>query len=570
MSLEDFYESGLRVNVWRHAWSCSNAPKHENIANYSNREPDPSITLWGTIGTLYQSYINHQYFATSMETPGEFLYVNVSVLLRTWFTAILLYGPNLQERERALVLIVSPFLRENVGPVGGEYVDGFNLEELEPSGTFNDVKYKIYIFIKSLLHIDNALDRFKPGKFKDILKERINKLKGKRIIIHNAYTRQRYDFTINNVFDSIANPYTTLPIQEGEITNITKILTLFSQQAPRPKRKELIVGTDKKTHTIYHSSVIGTKNKSIQYFGTGDIVNCLRELLYSIKQYKTGESFDDDIFDDSYFNYIITNRKVNIVCHGMIMEHFGYESLGINKRDQRLNESNTWGLDLELSFQKYDQDEISKNRTKFKYPDTVGYIKGINSPEGKINIECEYSCVFAQPWDTTARDRMMKKCLDDDNTPGPKRDKFSIPDYRPRQHHRAEHREGEHKKPDDRAKHRKGEDKKPDDRAEDESLEALFPRAVLMGKATKVVDGPKKETTLEFATKAQFGIPEKSRDELILRNRDKEMERQRTPVFGKKPEGPFIPKPHGFGFFGGGRKTKKNNIKYRKTVKKNN
>jgi hypothetical protein len=96
------------VYITRHAFSCNNlkGKKEGRIGNVLNRtlEHEPSLTTWGVLQTLARS---SNYIYTNPQNRDSII-VFVSCLVRTWFTAILLYGPNYKN----ITLRISPYIKE--------------------------------------------------------------------------------------------------------------------------------------------------------------------------------------------------------------------------------------------------------------------------------------------------------------------------------------------------------------------------------------------------------------------------------------------------------------------------
>jgi hypothetical protein len=103
------------VEIWRHAYSCANLKK-DKTGNYLLTkfqqiwEQDPGLTIWGILTALKQSRSEKykEYYAAQKDKET---FVHVSVLFRTWATAICLYLPHIS-KDGELTLIVSPFLKE--------------------------------------------------------------------------------------------------------------------------------------------------------------------------------------------------------------------------------------------------------------------------------------------------------------------------------------------------------------------------------------------------------------------------------------------------------------------------
>jgi hypothetical protein len=97
------------VFITRHAFSCNNlkSKKGSTLGNVLNRatEREPSLTTWGVLQTLARSSDS---IYTNPDNKDS-IRIFVSCLVRTWFTAILLYGPNYKN----ITLRVSPYLKEH-------------------------------------------------------------------------------------------------------------------------------------------------------------------------------------------------------------------------------------------------------------------------------------------------------------------------------------------------------------------------------------------------------------------------------------------------------------------------
>ena len=87
---------GIRKYLFRftrHAFSCNNLNKHLGILPHLYKaDADPQLTIYGILNTfLYsQSNKNKQKFTFKHNDPKQ---VYVSILIRTWMTATLLYLP---------------------------------------------------------------------------------------------------------------------------------------------------------------------------------------------------------------------------------------------------------------------------------------------------------------------------------------------------------------------------------------------------------------------------------------------------------------------------------------------
>ena len=109
-------EGETSLYIYRHAFSCANYKKElgglSRIAKAGMR--DPSLTYYGIIQTLLQD-TEFVPFSANKSVLGTEYVVHVSCLIRTWQTAILLFGHKVPTNlpERRLVLRVSPFIKES-------------------------------------------------------------------------------------------------------------------------------------------------------------------------------------------------------------------------------------------------------------------------------------------------------------------------------------------------------------------------------------------------------------------------------------------------------------------------
>jgi hypothetical protein len=102
--------------IYRHAFSCANYKKElgglSRIAKAGMR--DPLLTYYGIIQSLLQD-TDFVPFTPYRSVLGTEYVVHVSCLIRTWQTAILLFGHKVPTNlpERKLVLRVAPFIKES-------------------------------------------------------------------------------------------------------------------------------------------------------------------------------------------------------------------------------------------------------------------------------------------------------------------------------------------------------------------------------------------------------------------------------------------------------------------------
>lgn len=140
----------------RHLHSCSNALAEWNLFSKS-QEIDPHGTVNGMIH-IVENVQNYDWDQVKMFASIENVYV--SCMLRTWETALLLYGQAKKQHDSRLsgnknhkiVLIVTPFLKEvdqNIALDGGNFP--FN-----PSIQLDN----FMLFLNNLVNVDNELKTF--------------------------------------------------------------------------------------------------------------------------------------------------------------------------------------------------------------------------------------------------------------------------------------------------------------------------------------------------------------------------------------------------------------------------
>ena len=105
MALEESQKTPITYMLIRHALSCNNLLKEQKmnvVSKYLNGDADPSLTLYGI-----KSLLN-----LNRETPHFSGTVFVSVLIRTWQSAILEFYKKTNTLGVDLNLIVAPFIKE--------------------------------------------------------------------------------------------------------------------------------------------------------------------------------------------------------------------------------------------------------------------------------------------------------------------------------------------------------------------------------------------------------------------------------------------------------------------------
>jgi hypothetical protein len=99
---DDLTQGGEQlIYVTRHANSCNNIVKNYE---FLNKKKDPSLTVFGVVSTLKHNPAH----ILDVREPVSAYQVYVSCCIRTWMTAILLYG----RKCKFLTLVIAPYLKE--------------------------------------------------------------------------------------------------------------------------------------------------------------------------------------------------------------------------------------------------------------------------------------------------------------------------------------------------------------------------------------------------------------------------------------------------------------------------
>ena len=426
MSENKVINSKIKATVWRHGYSCANvlASSYESILH---SEPDPSLTIWGFLSCLYQSNMYKSIY--NKTNCSNKIYVHTSVLLRTWLTAILLYGPH----HKNLNLIISPFLKEK----GHNDPDWYIHHENNPL----DIKSQILLILQSLnsmMRIQNYLNN-KRNKHAKLLKRYIEKLKKTTITLHfppilpdinNAhnytihYTKGIRSITIkykSNLWNSNIYKYDNIGLSSFEDEYINNLVSHFLN--PKDFNYEKIVEwNDKSTHSLVQpwgdltlprklQSMNGkhefTKDDhqpnininpniiidSNSYIQPGNLHTFFESIIYALKNY------NDDLYPNEYIDCLLKDLTVNVVCHGNIMKEFSttnynvenpnylpyIQYTGTNGYSQAVA-GNNWGMQLDIDIDIYQNHIV--------YPQNIKFYEGMINFIGDIyNIDCDSNCM---------------------------------------------------------------------------------------------------------------------------------------------------------------------------------
>jgi hypothetical protein len=108
--------------ITRHGYSIANYIKDKSALVYHklnlyqqhqhNFESDPSLSLWGILTSIYRGSLLNNEEKMNLETNySDPNYINVSILLRTWISAICLYLPYVT--GNTITLVVTPYISES-------------------------------------------------------------------------------------------------------------------------------------------------------------------------------------------------------------------------------------------------------------------------------------------------------------------------------------------------------------------------------------------------------------------------------------------------------------------------
>jgi hypothetical protein len=404
MSVTSSSRIPLFINLWRHAWSCANldwniqgevnpltgdATNYQRTVDLANlREHDPSLTVWGTISTLYQSAI---YARTYRNLHiGENYYVCVSVLIRTWLTAILLYGTNLAEGQN-LFLIISPYLKEQPNEID-------NLAK-----EFTEEIEQVCKLISSLGHIKNILEeKYSRNNYAIQLITKIQNLAGKKIIIKN-HTVGIVELEIDAEYKTKINSAPSGIELEIDNEYLSKIIGLFinntepyiNQRETNSKNIELEV----KQKPIEIEEVDSSKINIKAFVLGSDITKFFKSIYNAIN------NDDESIYPNEFKSKLQEKPILNIVSHNNVLQKLIKEQYNVTKSDNpkfaHLQHDNTWGIEMiGLTFDYASKTIQYPNIIKLKegmripYPEH-GHLSGVTERDGRtpvLQLSKEFNC----------------------------------------------------------------------------------------------------------------------------------------------------------------------------------
>ena len=212
------------ISISRHGFSYANLIKEKDKSFFGKfkqiTETDAKLSVYGVFtALLHGTDLNKKEVENGMnESPDK---VFVSVLIRTWMTAICLYLPHCNDTNE-FILVVSPFIKE----------EGISLDN-QPDSFVNQISY-ISKFLNYLIKISQI-------KFtRDIITQNLMKIKkyfesGNILsiyILNKKVTFKFFQRTINIVFDIKDNdPYFNNQCKDN-IFDIEKIKIFHGETKP--------------------------------------------------------------------------------------------------------------------------------------------------------------------------------------------------------------------------------------------------------------------------------------------------------------------------------------------------
>lgn len=153
-----------KISASRHAYSYANTIKNKvdklgklQLGKLQQAlKKDPGLTIYGILSSLYHgsALVKNEFDSGLTSTPST---IYVSILIRTWMTAICLYLPHVKDDD--FTLIISPFIKEE-----GSGYDNY-------PNTIDEQIIEINKFLEFLTNIDINIIK------NEVIKENIKKIK---------------------------------------------------------------------------------------------------------------------------------------------------------------------------------------------------------------------------------------------------------------------------------------------------------------------------------------------------------------------------------------------------------
>lgn len=393
------------IEMWRHAFSCANLKQLKGDFVDQHGYTDPNLSLWGILTALKQSTSRayKSYYAPQKDNKT---FVHVSVLFRTWATAICLYLPHIPENG-ILSLIVSPFLRE----------DGSGTDNSPTTFDAQIVKLKTFY---GLLH-----QCFKnPAKNLEIIfpTHTIVLFDGRQS--DNTKKLVSYVVSVKNdvvTFIVSGTPLTvsvdTLPQDTIPQDTIPQINLVYLDRQ-KIKIKDLSHNFDYITasdNTMTNAPTIKYDEIKSKHYLESD---CKKFLFWMsscknhIKKIAEGEVFLQ--LPNDYVEYIKLQSlpRLRVVCHSKILQALCktlFQQDGINKlyttesglfygtkKKKLISNNNMWGIKFNLYNIPADSEVYSLNSKPLNSKQITLFHGSAKPTTGDVASACEIGCDFGQ------------------------------------------------------------------------------------------------------------------------------------------------------------------------------
>ena len=238
-----------KISASRHAYSYANTIKSKSKVGFIQQtfEKDPGLTIYGILSSLYHgsTLVENEKINGLVSDPST---IYVSILIRTWMTAICLYLPHVKDDD--FTLIISPFIKEE-----GIGSDNYPNKIDEQITVINE-------FLKFLTNIDISIINNK------VIKENIKKIK---TFFNDGHTVNIFYFDDVLKNDSNFNS-TTRPSK-----NITENKIIIFPGVKKPNEK--ILKKVSRWCEPFSSKKSWTKNRSLKKPTCKDRINAGKDTL---------------------------------------------------------------------------------------------------------------------------------------------------------------------------------------------------------------------------------------------------------------------------------------------------
>lgn len=359
------------ICITRHAFTIANLHKEEGSKIKQFTDTDTKLSLYGILGAL--DFMNGKINLNNCDNT-----VFVSILVRTWITAICLYLPTIDTtiQNNKFKLVVSPFIKE----------DGITLDN-QPLPLYNQI-----IIIKNFLIFLRNIDTSKNNE--EIYINHCKKINdffdmNGALIIYGI--KKNKDGKIKYVkyqisYDNQKKCYTSTNIKENYFDQIIKI------SKNQSTKKCFGFGCNDKTLDINKLYILPGVRKPITEFNltiepltenkVANFKNCVLNMnigIIDINEYE--EKFTDDDINNFYNKnrYFIENSNILVVCSKNSLssgkEHFQHKLRDKIEKEETINYNfkNTNKIDSSTTFDK------SGNRVRI-------YTKGLDNDKLKIKF----------------------------------------------------------------------------------------------------------------------------------------------------------------------------------------